>query len=456
VALVRGHGLPVAAARGGRGPDLGPDRALLPRHRRHLAGHRADCLRNLRDRARRQRAAPDPRGQGHEAARLRHPGHHHRGSHPVRPQRLHHRAADRGAVRGRLGPVHFAREGARRGGAGSRARSGRGRGGRGGPDTGARRLIGARRPPPGGRPRRPAALQHRIGAMATFLSLPRAGAAITGLLLLLAAALQAPPALAEEAFLPGKTRTPASALPAPPTATPDETGVTASKLPSDPYERVRLFAGTPDFLWIDRDLMPAAHAWVMTGLLDDAASDGLDRDDYALGEIARRFEELAATPGRSRDDARLSAVDRLLTESSLRFLRDLHLGRIDPARAHRDVRLPVRTFDAQALLADALRSGSVSRLRDRAAPQVPMYGRLRKALADYRSIAASPVPLPGIPPLPATGKAQPGEQWEGVPALSQVLGALGDFDGPPFVTDVYEPELVEAVRTFQHRHGLDV
>ena len=292
--------------------------------------------------------------------------------------------------------------------------------------------------------------------MATFLSLPRAGAAITGLLLLLAAALQAPPTLAEEAFLPGKTRTPASALPAPPTATPDETGVTASKLPSDPYERVRLFAGTPDFLWIDRDLMPAAHAWVMTGLLDDAASDGLDRDDYALGEIARRFEELAATPARSRDDARLSAVDRLLTESSLRFLRDLHLGRIDPARAHRDVRLPVRTFDAQALLADALRSGSVSRLRDRAAPQVPMYGRLRKALADYRSIAASPVPLPGIPPLPATGKVQPGEQWEGVPALSQVLGALGDFDGPPFVTDVYEPELVEAVRTFQHRHGLDV
>src|SRR5690606_21673599 len=133
---------------------------------------------------------------------------------------------------------------------------------------------------------------------------------------------------------------------------------------------------------------------VMAGLLDDAASDGLDRDDYALGGIARRFEELAAAPARARDDPRLAAVDRLLTDASLRFLRHLHLGRIDPARAHRDVRLPVRTFDAQALLADALRGRTVATLRDRAVPQVPMYGRLRKALADYRSMAASPVPLP--------------------------------------------------------------
>ncbi len=116
----------------------------------------------------------------------------------------------------------------------------------------------------------------------------------------------------------------------------------------------------------------------------------------------------------------------------------------------------MRSFDAEALLADALRHRSVATLRDRAAPAVPMYGRLRKALADYRSIAASPVPLPPLAPLPARGKLEPGDRWDGVAGLSQLLHALGDLPGQPLVTDVYEPELVEAVRSFQRRHGLDV
>ncbi len=292
--------------------------------------------------------------------------------------------------------------------------------------------------------------------MARLLSFRPVGASIAGLIVILAMGLMATAALADESFLPGKTRVPDDALPVAPLATPGKVGVPAPSLPADPYERVRLYAGEPALLWIDKGLMPAAHAWVMAGLLDDAASDGLDRDDYALGEIARRFEDLAAAPAASIEDPRLLAADRLLTDATLRFLRHLHLGRIDPARAHRDVKLPVRSFDAEALLADALRHRTVSQLRDRAAPPTPMYGRLRKALADYRSIAASPVPLPEVAPLPPQGKVLPGEHWEGVSGLSQLLQALGDYRGQVLVTDVYEPELVEAVRSFQHRHGLDV
>src|SRR5690606_2953513 len=264
--------------------------------------------------------------------------------------------------------------------------------------------------------------------MATLSSFRTAGASIAGLLVLLVISLHSPGASAEESFLPGRTST--RALPAAPLSPAGEARAPA-ELPADPYERVRLFAGQPDFLWFDKGLMPAAHAWAMAGLLDDSASDGLDRDDYAIDDIARRFEDLAAAPAPARADPRVLAADRLLTESALRFLRHLHLGRIDPARAHRDVKLPVREFDAEALLAEALRDGTVAHLRERAAPQLPMYARLRKALADYRSIAASPVPLPSLPPLPASGKVQPGDHWGGIPALSQLLGALGDFHGSP-------------------------
>ncbi|MFA7505822.1 MAG: L,D-transpeptidase family protein [Burkholderiaceae bacterium] len=277
-------------------------------------------------------------------------------------------------------------------------------------------------------------------------------AALAGVVLL--AGLAATPAFAEEPFLPGKTRPPAKALPAAPMTAPAVDGMPSPSLPADAYERVRLYAGEPELLWLDRGLMPAAHAWTMAGLLDDAASDGLDRDDYAVSEIARRFEELAVAPAHSIDDPRLLATDRLVTESVLRFLRHLHLGRMDPARAHRDVKLPTRSFDAEALLAEALRERTVTRLRERAAPPMPMYERLRLALADYRSIAARPVPT--IEPLPARGKLEPGEHWNGVGGLAQLLHVLGDLPRPAVLADTYEPELVEAVRSFQHRHGLDV
>lgn len=281
-------------------------------------------------------------------------------------------------------------------------------------------------------------------------------AALRGFVACLAWALAAPAALANESFLPGRTHPPADALPAAPIPGPAADGMPTPALPADAYERVRLYAGAPAMLWLDETRLPAAHAWVMAGLLDDAASDGLDRNDYGLDEIARRFDDLATMRASSPDDPRLAAADRLLTESALRFLRHLHLGRMDPAKAHRGVRLPARSFDAEALLADALRHRTVERLRERAAPPLPMYGRLRKALADYRSIAASPVPLPPLAPLPARGKLEPGEHWNGVAGLSQLLHALGDLPGQALVTDIYEPELVDAVRRFQGRHGLDV
>src|SRR5690606_19371254 len=100
--------------------------------------------------------------------------------------------------------------------------------------------------------------------------------------------------------------------------------------------------------------------------------------------------------------------------------------------------------------------GTVERLRDRAAPPLPMYARLRQALADYRAMAAGPVPLPVLAPLPGHGKLEPGERWDGVPGLGQLLHVLGDLPTPPPVTDTYGPDLVEAVRHFQHRHGLEV
>ncbi len=68
------------------------------------------------DRSGGQHPAPDPGRQGHQDARLRGADLHPRRHGPVRPQRLRHRPADRGAVHGQLGPVHWPRGSCRRAG----------------------------------------------------------------------------------------------------------------------------------------------------------------------------------------------------------------------------------------------------------------------------------------------------------------------------------------------------
>lgn len=256
------------------------------------------------------------------------------------------------------------------------------------------------------------------------------------------------PAAAETLFMPtgGSSATVSS---------PSTTG--AAAVPDEPYARLLADLGTSGLLWFE-DGRPTPQARAMLHLLEDAAADGLAPADYAAAALARSFDALTGPPGTGplSDAAGLAALDRRLTRSALRYLRHLHLGRIDPARAHESVSLPPRRFDATALLADALRGESVGTLRERAAPSNVMYARLRGALAHYRDLAASTANLPRIPELPASGKVSPGDHWAGVDALAQWLHALGDLPGLPASADAhYGPELADAVRRFQRRHGLD-
>jgi len=81
---------------------------------------------------------------------------------------------------------------------------------------------------------------------------------------------------------------------------------------------------------------------------------------------------------------------------------------------------------------------------DAVSPQVTHYARARRTLAVYRARAEAgePESLPALPKdLP---KIQPGDRWEGVPALAARLRAVGDLAQGAGVDDVevkwVEPE----------------
>lgn len=229
-------------------------------------------------------------------------------------------------------------------------------------------------------------------------------------------------------------------------------------------------AGAGQRLWLDSSgrLLPQAHKAL--DLLAGAASHGLDPQDYDLVTLNRLLDRsLALGP-------EADATDQALTRAFERYLSDLHRGRVDPVELGQRYR-PVRSdpFDPSQVLRAALQRSDLAAAVAAAVPQLPQYGRLREALARYRSLAGQPAWDEVLPQLPRpaksrTRKLEPGQAWSGLERLAQRLQVLGDlapgFSLPsatssPNAADApsgaprYVDELVEAVRRFQLRHGLE-
>jgi len=217
-------------------------------------------------------------------------------------------------------------------------------------------------------------------------------------------------------------------------------------------------AAAGDLLWFDGG-RPNAQAREAVETLSDAASHGLQPQDYAADALRRSLQQAQSDP--VPDAAAIARLDQALTDALQRLLADVHFGRIDPRQIHLAFAASRRDpFDAAATLREALATGRLSDALRQAAPQVPQYERLREALAHYRDLVDHPAWWQVLAPLPraergGAGTLEPGQAYAGSALLAQRLVALGDL-APARVAPsaLYEGALVEGVRAFQRRHGL--
>ena len=225
-------------------------------------------------------------------------------------------------------------------------------------------------------------------------------------------------------------------------------------------------------LWLDESGRVLPRARAALSLLADAASHGLEPQDYDAAGLAQAFVRPFPSPGEA------DAADQALTRAFERYLSELHRGRVDPASLRHDFQ-PARAdpFDPAQALRLALERQDPAAAVAAAVPQLPLYGRLRLALARYRQLAGHPAWASPLPPLPRapksrSAKLEPGQPWAGLDLLAQRLRVLGDLaPAAPTVQTAelpagfalpaanepprYQGELVEAVRRFQLRHGLE-
>ena len=210
-------------------------------------------------------------------------------------------------------------------------------------------------------------------------------------------------------------------------------------------------------LWFDGD-RPGAQAHQAVALLGEAASHGLEPQDY--GADALRQAVAQAMQAAQPDPESTARVERALTTAMQRYLADLHFGRIDPRLLHHDFDAPRRgAFDPDAYLRAALAAQRLPEAARESAPSVPMYEHLRKALADYRELADHPAWRQPLSPLPrprsgSDAKLEPGQAYAGLPLLAQRLVALGDLAPQAATPPHYDAPMVRAIESFQQRHGL--
>ncbi len=204
--------------------------------------------------------------------------------------------------------------------------------------------------------------------------------------------------------------------------------------------------------WI-RDGQPTPQAAEIIRIFqEDAEGEGLYPEDYDAPRWAERTARLqgARTPA---DEAQFDAA---LTVCLMRYLSDLRIGKINPQSFEFGLDVSRKKLDLPLFLRQRLISGTdLKSALATVEPPIAGYKRMREALRKYLELAKQDdgraLPDPVFP-------VAPGGRYQHAATLAKRLQLVGDLPPSAVVTadsKVYEGQLVEAVKSFQRRHGLE-
>jgi murein L,D-transpeptidase YcbB/YkuD len=206
--------------------------------------------------------------------------------------------------------------------------------------------------------------------------------------------------------------------------------------------------------WV-RESEPTVQAQQIIALLSKSEQKGLSAEDYDGPRWGDRVARLkAASPQASEADE--VRFDVALTVCAMRYISDLHIGKVNPKRLDFGFDVEAKRYDLPEFLKEhAVDATDVAGVLAQVEPPYPGYRRTIQALATYLELAKD---YDGKP-LPAIAKTVvPGDSYAGVQQLVQLLRLLGDLPadaGLPADGTVYQGVLVDAVKNFQRRHGRD-
>ena len=208
-------------------------------------------------------------------------------------------------------------------------------------------------------------------------------------------------------------------------------------------------------LWWVKDFEPTPQARQIIALLLQADQKGLSADDYDGPLWSDRLAGLKPAT-RNPEEANAVRFDLALTVDVMRYISDLHIGKVNPKHLDFAFDQESKKYDLAEFLRDrVVGAADVAGALAQVEPPYPGYRSLVRALQRYKELAKS-----GDGELlpPAKKTIVPGDSYSGIPRLTRLLRSLGDLPADASVSAdgvTYDAALVDAVKTFQLRHGRD-
>jgi murein L,D-transpeptidase YcbB/YkuD len=204
-------------------------------------------------------------------------------------------------------------------------------------------------------------------------------------------------------------------------------------------------------VWVQGS-QPVPQALALIEAFRIAGRKGLDPEDYD----ASRWEDRIRALQRSSSGPAVAHFDLALTVCTMRYVSDLRIGRINPQHLGFGLSVEGKKYDLAQFLRDRILTASdLQPVFEEVEPPFAAYRRTEQALAHYIELARADdgqkLPL-------VTQPIDPGQPYSGVPRLASLLRLVGDLPADatlPSDTQTYGGLLVDAVKRFQRRHGLD-
>jgi murein L,D-transpeptidase YcbB/YkuD len=221
---------------------------------------------------------------------------------------------------------------------------------------------------------------------------------------------------------------------------------------NDYRDQVRSFYQPANYqLSWTQDGQPTTQALGLVRALQDSDKTGLRAADYD----GPRWDERLARLGPSDAPADLARFDLALTVSAMRYLADVHSGRISPKYFKFGLDVRHKRYEvADFLRTRLIPAKNVAPVLADVEPPYPGYQRTKAALERYLALEKSGDPQP----LPRVKKpVQPGDLYPSLAQLDQRLRQLGDLPqdtAADLQSGTYQGAVVEAVKHFQQRHAL--
>ena len=206
--------------------------------------------------------------------------------------------------------------------------------------------------------------------------------------------------------------------------------------------------------WV-RGMEPTPQAREVIALLLQADQKGLSADDYDGSKWSDRLNKLKPAT-RQPIEADAVKFDLALTVCAMRYVSDLHAGKVNPRQFAFALDDESKKYDLAEFLKDhVVGAADVVGVLAQVEPSYPGYRRTLHALQTYIQLGKRDdgEQLPEVKRTVA-----PGDIYPGVPRLTRLLRLVGDLPEDANVQvdpPVYAGALVEAVKNFQRRHGRD-